>query len=140
MIYLASVARTGIADNGRVKAVKEKYLIDAMTYTEAEARLTKVLAPLSSEYGVPAITQAKVAEIIEGEGTRWYKAVVNMIVLDEKSAEEKKKACNMFLRADSFISALRMVESTMERSLGDYEIANITETNIVDYLKYTDGL
>lgn len=121
-------------ENGVVKKVNEPYLVDALTFTEAEARIMDEMKPfISGEYSISSEKKTKIAEIFFNEGgDRYYQVKVNFITLDEKTGAEKKTASLILVQASDFEDALKNFKKGMEGTLGDYEIASITETMLMD--------
>jgi hypothetical protein len=74
-------------ENGVQKKVTEPYLVDALSFTEAEARIIEEMQPyISGEFVVSDIKRARIAELFANEnGDRYYKFKVFFISLDEKS-------------------------------------------------------
>ena len=121
-------------DNGSVKKVNEPYLVDALTFTEAENRIIEEMTPfISGDFSVSAVKKTKIAEIFFNEdGDRYYMVKVNLIVIDEKSGAEKKVANFILVQASDFEDALKKFLKGMEGTLTDFEIVSITETPIMD--------
>jgi len=126
------------AEDGSVVRVSEAYLIDALSFTEAEERINEEMRPfISGEFLVSDIKRAKINELFNNEnGDRWYRCKVNFISLDEEKGVEKRIATTMFAQANSLKDALEVLEKGMKGTLADYEIAAITETNIMDVYPY----
>lgn len=124
-------------DTGIQKTVNEPYLVDALSFTEAEARITKEIAPfISGEFTISAVKREKISEIFYDEnGDRWYKVKTIFITIDEKSAKEKKVASFILVQAADFKSAFDNFMEGMKGTLADFEIASITETPIMDVFK-----
>jgi len=121
-------------ENGMVKKVNEPYLVDALTFTEAEARIMDEMKPfISGEYSISSEKKTKISEIFFNEGgDRYYQVKVNYITVDEKSGAEKKTATLILVQASDFDDALKNFKEGMKGTLGDYEIASITETMLMD--------
>ena len=84
-----------LTENGQQKAVTEPYLVDALSFTEAEARIIEEMTPFvtGGELKVTAVKRTNIAEIFwDEEGDKWYKVKVNFVTIDEKTAVEKKTA------------------------------------------------
>lgn len=124
-------------ENGIVKRVTEPYLADALSCTEAEARVTEELTPfISGEFRVTAVTVTKISEIFWDEtGDKFYKVKINFITLDEKTATEKKTASYILVQASSFKEAYDNFIDGMRGTMADYEIEAITETKLVEVYK-----
>lgn len=128
-----------MAENGSVRKVNEPYLVDALTFTEAEARVTEEVKPfISGDFTVTAAKKTKIAEIFRANmhiADRFYLVKVNFITIDDKTGQEKKAANLILVQASDFKDALSRFEELMKYTT-DYEIAAITETPIVDVFKY----
>lgn len=123
-----------LQENGAVKKVNEPYLVDALTFTEAESRIIEEMTPcISGEFTISAVKKTKVAEIFFDEaGDRYYMVKVNFITLDEKSGAEKKVANFILVQSPDFENALKNFKKGMEGTMSDYEIVSITETMLMD--------
>lgn len=121
-------------ENGVVKKVTEAYLVDALTFTEAEARIIEELTPyISGDFSVVAIKRTKIAEVFwNPEAEKWWTVNVNFITLDEKTGVEKKAASLILVQADDSDSARDVFREGMKGSMSDYEIAGINETKYLE--------
>lgn len=128
------VSYNKMLENGAVKRVAEPYLVDALSFTEAEARITEEVQPyISGEFSVSAVKKSNIAELFFDEsGDRWYKVKAMFISIDEKSAVEKKKASYFLVQASNFKEALDNFNAGMKGTMADYVIAAISETAIED--------
>ena len=131
-----------MAENGTVKKVNEPYLVDALTFTEAETRIIEKITPyISGDFSISAVKKTKVSEIFfDDSGDRFYMVKVNFITLDEKSGVEKKTSNFMLVQASDFADALKKFEEGMKGTLADYEIASITETPLMDVFPFQLGV
>lgn len=127
-------------ENGMIKKVTEPYLVDALSFTEAERRFLEEIKPfMSGEFEVSDIKRAKFAEMFEttdSDADRWFKAKVAFITLDEKSGAEKKTNQNMLVQASDLRDAVKRLDKGMEGSMVDYEIISVAETPIMDVFHY----
>lgn len=121
-------------ENGTQKKVTEVYLVDAMSFTEAENRIIEEMTPfISGEFEVTAVKKDRIAEMfIDPEGDKWYRAKVMFITLDEKSGAEKKSASTMLVQAKDFKMAVKNLEDGMKGTMSDWEINTLSETVIMD--------
>lgn len=127
-----------IQENGAVKKVTEAYLVDALSFTEAEARIIEEMTPyISGDFSVVAIKRTKIAEVFwNPEAEKWWTVKVNFITLDEKSGVEKKSASLILVQADDDASAREKFNEGMKGTMADYEIAGINETNYLEVFNY----
>lgn len=126
-----------LQENGAAKKVTEPYLVDALSFTEAEARITEEQRPfISGEFSVSAVKRTKIAEIFwHDDGDRWYLVKVAFITIDEKTAAEKRSISQILVQANGFKSAFENFLEGMKGTLADYEIASISETPLMDVYK-----
>ena len=128
-------------ENGIVKKVVEPYLVDALSCTEAETRVTEELRPyISGDFSVSSIGKTKIAEVFwDATGDRFYKVKVNFITIDEKTSVEKRKASYIIVQASSFKEAYDNFVEGMKGTMADFEIEQICETKIMDVYKANLG-
>lgn len=128
-------------ENGSVKKVNEPFLVDALSFTEAEARIIEEQTPyISGDFSVAAVKRTKIAEIFyDEEGDKWYLAKVAFITIDEKTAVEKRSIAQMLVQAKNFRNALDNLVEGMQGTMADYEVVSIAETPIMDVYKVKLG-
>ncbi len=126
------------AEEGKIVKVSEAYLVDALTFAEAEERINKEMEPfISGEFSVATIRKARINEMFENEtGDKWYRCKVFFITLDEEKGIEKKVATTMMVQANNVKEAWDGLQEGMKGSMADYTVAAITETTIMDVYKY----
>ncbi|MBD5202155.1 MAG: DUF4494 domain-containing protein [Barnesiella sp.] len=121
-------------ENGSIKKVTEPYLVDALSFTEAEARIIEEMTPfISGEYSVSAVKRTKIAEIFRDDSAdRWYLVKVAFITIDEKTAAEKRAVSQILVAATGFKGAYDRFMEGMKGTMADFEIVSISETPIMD--------
>lgn len=125
-----------LQENGSVKKVNEPYLVDALSFTEAEARITEEVSPyISGEFSVSAVKRTKIAEVFWQGGDRWYLVKVGFITIDEKTAVEKRSNSLILVQASDFKEAFEHFEEGMKGTMADYDILSISETPLMDVYK-----
>lgn len=127
-------------EDGKQKQVTEQYVVDAFTFTEAEAAITnEIVHYVSGEFAIKAITPASYGEIffsdIDGDD-RWFKARLTFITLDEKSGKEKQSSTTYLVQGASVNSAIKHIDEVMGETMIDYVIAAVTETKIMDVFEH----
>ena len=125
-------------DDGSIAKVSETYLIDALSFTEAEERINEEMKPyISGDFMVTDIKRAKIYELFENEsGDRWYRSKVNFVSLDEEKGVEKRITTTMYAQASTLKEAVDVIDKGMKGTLADYEIASVAETDVMDIFKY----
>ncbi len=137
--FECKVSYEKIMENGAPKKVTEPYLVDALSFTEAEARILEEMKPfISGEMTIADIKRARIAELFFNEnGDRYYRAKVQFITLDEKSGAEKKTSVQMLAQALDLKEAIAVIEKGMQGTMADYVIASVTETMIMDVFPFS---
>lgn len=126
-------------ENGLITPVTEAFLIDALSYAEAEKRILEEVRPYatSNEIEIKDIRKAKIAELFCNEaGDKWYRCKINYIIIDEDKGIEKKAPQIMMVQASDFKDAVDTLIERMKSALGDYEIDTVSETKILDVFFY----
>ena len=121
-------------ENGMEKKVSESYLVDALSFTEAEARIIEEMTPfISGEFLVSGIKRSNISELFYNEvGDKWFKCKVNFITLDEKSGSEKRTASYMLVYASTVDEADKNLKEGMKGTLADNEKESNKETKRMD--------
>ncbi len=121
-------------ENGVVKKVNEPYLVDALSFTEAEARIIEEQTPfISGEFSVSAVKRTKITEIFRDDtADKWYLVKVAFITIDEKTAAEKKSTSLILTAGSDFKNAYDNFMSGMKGTMADFDIVSIAETPIMD--------
>lgn len=138
--YECKVAYEKNLEQGLTK-VNELYLINALSFTEAEKRIIEYATPFVS-MGVLEVTNIKralFAEMFLSDGEyddRYYKARVNVITVDERSGKEKKAGMNILVQGDTLANALTRLLEQLGKEAQDYEVSSIAETQLMDVVPY----
>ena len=122
-------------ENGVVKQVSEQYLVDAMTFAEAEARITEQLRPyMSGEFAVSAVRKSSIVEVWRNAngGDRWFKVKIAFYTLNEKTMLEKRTNCQYLAQADTVGDALALARKMMNGTVANCEVVAVAESAIVD--------
>lgn len=131
-----------VAENGMNKKVSEQYLVDALSFTEAEARIISEMTPfISGEFTVSDIKRSNYSELFPSEedaADLWFKCKLYYITLDEKSGAEKKTSCYMLVQAADLRDAVKKLDEGMKGTMADYVIASVAETAIMDVYLYEE--
>lgn len=127
-------------EDGTQKKVKELYTVDALSFTEAENRITDEMSDyISGEFDVIDIKKASYKEVFFSDSAtadRWYKTKVQFITIDEKTEKEKRSNVYYLVQAGSLREAVKNIDEVMSGSMIDYAIASIAETVIMDVFEY----
>ena len=139
--FICKISYEKTLENGMNKKVTEPYLVDALSFTEAEARIIEEMTPyVSGEFSVADVGRAKFSEIFFAEddinASYWYKVKLGFITLDEKTGSEKKTYTNVLIQASDLRDAVKRLDAGMKGSMADYIIVSVAETPIMDVYPY----
>ena len=138
--FRAKIRYEKTAENGMNKCVSENYLVDALSFTEAEARIIGEVTPfISGEFTVTDLKRENISELFSSEADmddRWYKIKVAFVTLNEKSGKERKSYSYMLVQSSDTASAEKMLHERMKGTLSNYEVMEVKETNIIDVYPY----
>lgn len=137
--FLVKVKYERLAEIGMIESVSEQYLIDAVSFTEAEARIISEIQPTlpnGCDFEVKGITPQKVDEIFFDENCeKWFKSKINFLFTDDKG-KEKKTPIIIFVQANDINHSREKLVEQMKQSMADWEIASISDTKILEVFKY----
>lgn len=123
-----------VMENGAMKKVTEPYLVDALSFAEAEARIIEEMRPfISGEFTVEAVKKAKIAEVFGSDtASRWWKVRVAFITVDERTGAEKRNLTDFLVAGEALDDVLSSFKQNMKGTMADYEVTAIAETAILD--------
>lgn len=125
-----------VNQSGKMRKVSESYVVDAETFTDAEARIVELMES-RGPFIMDSVKKIRLYELfLDHKSQRFYKSKVGFISLDEKAGVEKKKYVQMLVQADDIEEALEGIKKGMANTMSDYEIASITETVYMDVFPY----
>ena len=130
-----------VMEDGLQKPVTENYVVDALSFSEAEERIIDEMSSyISGEFDVKDIKKAAYKEIFFSDidtADKWYRARLQFITIDEKTEKEKRSTVTYLTQASSFNRAVKNIDEVMGGTMIDYVIASVAETAIMDVFEYT---
>ncbi|RRJ91372.1 DUF4494 domain-containing protein [Flavobacterium macacae] len=139
--YECKVKYRKLQETGEQKLVTEPYLVDAISYTEAEKRINEEMgAYVSEEFKITNIKVCNYAEIHPFENAdRWFRSKVSLVSFDEESGKERKANMYLLIQANDVKEAYDNTVNVMKDTMGDYTIPAISESLIMDVFPYFSG-
>lgn len=129
-----------VMEDGLQKKVNENYVVDALSFSEAETRITEEMsAYISGEFEVADIKKAAFKEVFftdDNIADKWYKAKLQFITIDEKTEKEKRSNINYLVQAGSMNGAMKNIDEVMGGTMIDYVVASVAETTLMDVFEY----
>lgn len=138
--YECKVRYLKMDQNGGEKKVNEAYLVDAVSFTDAEKRINEMMEPyISGEFQLTNIKIANYSELHPNEnGDRWFKCKVTFVNLDEEKGVERRSNTYMLIQANNVKEAYDSIEELFRDTVSDYEIPAIQESPIMDVFPFFD--
>ena len=138
--FICFVKYEKMTEDGKEKKVTEQYVVDALSFAEAEARITEQVSQyVSGELEVANINPAPFNEVFFAEdmtSDKWYKAKLQFITIDEKTEKEKRSNETYLVQAASLEGARKNIDEVMGTTMIDYVTVGVNETNIMDVFEY----
>ena len=138
--YECKIQYLKTTDDGKEKNVTEIYVVDALSFSEAEVRFVEAMKPyISGDSKVIAIAIARYDEIFFSEDEkddRFFKAKVQSVTLDENTGHEKKTTVYYLVQARDIETARRYVTTQLGSSMADFSITGLNETQIFDIFEH----
>lgn len=129
-----------IDEQGAEKKMSEPYLVDALSFTEAEARINKEMEPyLSDDFQIVNMKRANYTDLLEDEaGDKYFKCKVVFVTLDEEKGKEKKVSNYILVQASDIEHAISNLKMGFRDMTVDWDVTTVSETMIMDVFKYFD--
>lgn len=120
------------------KTVREKYIVEAITPTEAEKKTTEEMSYyISGGFAIQSCKEMGFKEVFfDDKGDRYYLAKVSFITLNADTGKEKRTNITYLVQASTLKEALRHVEVAMNCGMQDWEVTALTETKYLDVFEY----
>lgn len=130
-----------IDNDGRERQMTENFLLDAVSFTDAEARIVAQMQTMvRGEFTVIDIKKSKIAEVFPyPAGEWWYRATINLVTIDEEAGHEKKLRTFYLIQADDIQQALSRLEESLSFLIVPYVVSAIAVSLIADVFPYIPG-
>ena len=123
-------------DDGKEKKVTEQYVVEAMSFTEAESRITEEMTPyVDGDFDVVSEKIAPFSEILLSDNSnddKWFLSKVSFITIDEKTAKEKKTSQRLLVQAETSEKAMDYTKEMLSHGMSDYSIDAVKDTPTLD--------
>ena len=127
-------------EDGSEKVVSELYVVDALSFTEAESAIIDEMSVyVSGEMKVNALRKASYNEVFFSDADDddfWFKAQLQFITIDEKTEKEKRSNVRYLVQANSLARALRYIDEVMGKTMIDYDVIGLTKTHVYDVFEH----
>lgn len=132
-----------VGEDGKERKVSELYLLDSMSFTEAEARIIEELKEMiQGDFCIEAIKKSNITELVEsndGNDDKWFKAKVAIIDADSISGREKKTNQYYLISGENVDKALENLQKSLSTYVIPFEIVQVGDSNIMDVFPYFEN-
>ncbi|RFS16576.1 DUF4494 domain-containing protein [Emticicia sp. C21] len=137
--YQGKIRYQKVDEKDRTIKITEVYLVDAVSYTDAEARIYSTVASNTPDFHLFGLSRMKLQEVyfVEDGAETWFKVKVNFVSFDEKSQKEKRTPFNMLINAENSLEAYQLISERLG-TVEDYQITDINITNILEVIPYDE--
>ncbi len=137
--YQGKIRYQKVDEKDRTIKITEVYLVDAVSYTDAEARIYSTVASNTPDFHLFGLSRMKLQEVyfVEDGAETWFKVKVNFMSFDEKSQKEKRTPFNMLINAENPLEAYQLISERLG-TVEDYQITDINITNILEVIPYDE--
>ena len=139
--YEVKIQYHKMQEDGKEKKVTEQYVVEALTFTEAESRIIEEMTPyISGEFDVVSEKIAPYNEILISDSLnddKWFISKVSLITIDEKTSKENKTSMRLLVQADTSQTALEYTKKLFDSSMTDFSIDAVKDTPTLEvFLRY----
>lgn len=137
MLFEVGVRMERTLESGKVAKVVEQFVVDALSFTEAETRIISEVGAYGTDIEVVTMKRSRCTELIgDGSKEKWFKAKVNYITVNEKTGKERKTPYYYFVNAETIADAKSTVDDFFRGTIIDYSIATLDETKVLDVFRH----
>ena len=138
--FTVKIKYTKELDNGTFKRVSEPYLLSAMTFTDAEARIYEELGSfIRGEFSVMGITREDIQDIFQyDDADSWFKCKISYDNIDDDGDKKRTVTQNFLVSAKTVKDSYERIEESLETLMLDYQIISIIASPIVEIFPYKE--
>ncbi len=136
--FECKVKYTKVSESGKEQVVTENFLLDAVSFTDAETRMIRQMQQMvKGEFNVTDIKKSRIGEVFPYDtGEWWFKATINLVTIDENAGKEKKLRTYYLVMADDIKEALERLDESLSYLVIPYIISSISVSTIIDVFPY----
>lgn len=138
--FEVSIRCSEITEEGKVKKHRKKYLLDSVSFSEAEAMIIEELKEMiQGDFCIEAIKKSNITELVEstdGNDDKWFKAKVAIIDCDNISGREKKSNQYFLVAGSDVDKSLENLQKALSTYVVPFEIVQVGDSNIMDVFPY----
>lgn len=135
--FLCKIRYQQPSENGKLNTINESYLVDSVSFTDAEARIYQELSSIVPDFSLTGVRPMRLADVFHyDDAETWFKCKVNYVSIDEKAGKEKKVQQTMLVSAANAKQAYERIEESLRTMLVPFEITDVNLTSILEIFPY----
>lgn len=138
--FKVKVKYTKQLESGSFKRVSEPYLLSAMTFTDAEARIYEELGTfIRGEFTVMGISREEIQDIFQyDDAETWFMCKVSYDNIDEDTDKKKTLTQKFLVSAKTVKESYERIEESLATLMIDFQITSIIASPIVEIFPYKE--
>ena len=138
--FLCTIQYIKILENDKAKNVSEQYLVDAVSFTDAETRLYRSLSNSIKDFIISRVSKTNFVDVFNYEDCEtWYKCKISYLDVDEHSGKEKRISKYMLIAAPNPREAYDRLQAQLSTWVIPFDITDINISPILEVIPYVSG-
>ncbi|MCU0390223.1 MAG: DUF4494 domain-containing protein [Thermoflexibacter sp.] len=138
--FICTIQYIKILENDKAKNVSEQYLVDSVSFTDAETRLYRSLSSAIKDFIISRVSKTNYVDVFNYEDCEtWYKCKISYLDVDEHSGKEKRISKFMLIAAPNPREAYDRLQAQLSSWIIPFEITDINLSPIVEVIPYVSG-
>ena len=141
--YEVKIQYHKMQEDGKEKKVTEQYVVEALSFTEAESRITEEMTTyVDGDFDIVSEKIAPYNEIFLSDSysdDKWFVSKVAFITIDEKTEKEKKQTFRYLVQAATSELALDYTKEMFSHGMSDYSIEAVQDTPTLEVFLIEDN-
>lgn len=125
-------------EEGLLKSISEKYLVDAVSFTEAEAIIYDRLGEqIRGDFQVTHMSKSNIVDVFHYEDSDyWFKGKIKYMIADVDSGKEKIVTQFMLVTASDVPQAHERIQESLSNMLVSFQVPDVVASPIVEVFPY----
>jgi hypothetical protein len=134
--FICTIQYIKILENDKAKNVSEQYLVDAVSFTDAETRVYRSLSSSIKDFIISRVSKTNFVDVFNYEDCEtWYKCKISY----ENSGKEKRISKYMLIAAPNPREAYDRLQVQLSTWIIPYDITDINVSPILEVIPYVSG-
>ncbi len=125
-------------EEGLLKQISEQYLVDAVSFTEAEAVIYDRLGDqIRGDFQVTHMSKSPIVDVFHYmDADVWFKGKIKYLIADVDSGKEKIVTQFMLVTAKDVSQAHERIQESLSNMLVSFQVPDVVASPIVEVFPY----